>query len=227
MKFGFCVCSAWLAVCVGHTSSPAQGTFRSMDFELAQIPQNQPHGFVSADSAFPFWTVYYGTTPQTQVLWNDTSTGPTQVSLLGQNFGALAGGYSAYLFGGSSGLSDPLDCSISQVGQVPTDAVSLLFKAQSGAPGRELIVSMGGVSLPVFELSSGPNYGLYGVNVSQFASMHEDLRFTAPGFTPNRPNVWNIDDIVFSTTPVPEPTTRALLAAAGLMLGSRYHRRKP
>src|SRR3974390_553429 len=60
-------------------TAQGQGTFRNMDFELAQIPQNQPHGLVAADLAFPFWTVYYGTTSQTQVLWNDVSVGSTLV----------------------------------------------------------------------------------------------------------------------------------------------------
>jgi hypothetical protein len=170
----------------------------------------------------PFWTVYYGTSAQTQVLWNDTSTGSTQVSLLGQNFGALAGGYSGYLFGGLANPTTPIDCSISQVGQLPTDAVSLLFKAQGG---RELIVSMGGVSLPVFEVSSGPNYIVYGVNVSQFAGMQEKLRFTAPGATPTGPNVWNIDDIVFSSVPIPEPTGAALLISGGLLLAFLFSRK--
>jgi hypothetical protein len=95
-----------------------------MDFEQAQIPQNQPSGLASADLAFPFWTVYYGTAQQTQVLWNDVSLGSVQASLLGLNgvppFGSpksIDGGYSAVLVGGITG------CSLSQVGQIPTDAV--------------------------------------------------------------------------------------------------------
>ena len=158
-------------------SARGQGTFRNLDFELAQIPESQPSGFVSANLAFPFWTVYYGTTLQTQVLWNDVSVGSTLASLVGQNDHALDGGYSAFLFGGRN------DCSISQVGQVPTDAVSLLFKAQI-YPQQQVVVSMGGVSLPVFEVSSVPNqYAVYGVNCSQFAGMQEELRFTAPAAT--------------------------------------------
>jgi len=205
----------FLAVLTVASVANGQGTFRNMDFEQSQIPQNQPSGLVAADLAFPSWTVYYGSTPQTQVLWNDVSVGSTLASLVGQRSGALDGGYSAFLFGGSSGPSTPVDCSISQVGQLPDDAVSLLFEAHGV---QQLTVAVSGVTLPLFDVSSGPNYEVYGVNVSQFAGMQEDLRFTAPGFTPNGPNIWTIDNIVFSTTPVPEPSTAVLVALAGLAL---------
>ena len=46
----------WKAPC------SAQGTFRNLDFELAQIPQSQPVGDVSTAAALPFWAVYYGAT---------------------------------------------------------------------------------------------------------------------------------------------------------------------
>jgi hypothetical protein len=52
--------SAALVLMLSAFSSFPQGTFRNMDFELAQIPQNQPAATVSAASALPFWTVYYG-----------------------------------------------------------------------------------------------------------------------------------------------------------------------
>jgi hypothetical protein len=194
----------------------AQGTFRNMDFEQSQIPQNQPHGYVAADLAFPFWTVYYGASQQTQVLWNDVSVGSTQASLIGQfdpTAKPIAGGYSALLFGG------PIACSLSQIGQVPTDAASMLFKAETLGPPP--VVTIGGVSLPVFDVSSGPNYTLYGVDVSQFVGMQEDLRFIArPGYD------LNLDDIVFSSTAVPEPTTGGLLLLGGLLVGSRKRSRK-
>jgi len=198
-------------------TADAQGTFRNMNFELAQIPQTQPPGVVSAALAFPFWTVYYGTNQQTQVHWGEVSLGATEASLIGQTGqpSAIDGGYSLSMYGGNVSVS------ISQVGQLPTDAVSLLFKAQYGGPGFQLIASIGGVSLPIFDVSSGPNYTLYGVNCSQFAGMQEELRFTIPAVGAHGPSAWDIDDIVFSTTPVPEPTTAALFALGGLLFGFR------
>jgi len=207
----------FLAVLTVASVAHAQGTFRNMNFELAQIPQNQPPGVVSVDLAFPFWTVNYGTNQQTQVHWAEVSGGSSQVSLIGETSdpNAIEGGYSLDMFGGN------VDVSISQVGQIPTDAASLLFKARFGGPGHQLIVSMGDVSLPIFDVASGPNYNIYGVNISQFAGMEEDLRFITPKGSPTGPSYWDIDDIVFSTTAVPEPTTGALFALGGLLLRLR------
>jgi len=218
------------AVCF---SAAGQGTFRNMDFELARIPQNQPWGFVPADQAFPFWTVYYGTTPQTQVVWRTTSVGTTEASLLGQfpadSLGgptAIDGGYCASLIGGGIPGIGPVDCSISQVGQIPTGAASLLFKEQPGAvPNNPITVTIGGVSLPVFLVANFPNqYAVFGVNCSQFAGLQEELRFTAPSVVGAGYGLdWqNIDDIVFSSTPisVPEPSPLGLagLGLAGVLV---------
>jgi hypothetical protein len=100
---------------------------------------------------------------------------------------------------------------------MPIDAASVLFKAGVADANHPPGVTIGGISLPLFEVSSGPNYTLFGANVSQFAGMQEDLRFIAPG-SPTVPYGFGLDDIVFSTTPVPEPTTPALLAASALVL---------
>jgi hypothetical protein len=154
------------------------------------------------------------------VEWNRTSAGSTQVTLLGFNgdnglHPPIDAGYSVNLIGST------LYASISQVGQLPAGVVSLLFKAQVGRPGEQLTVSMGGVGLPIFDLSSGPNYDLYGVNVSQFAGMQEELRFSVGGPLSS----WTIDDIVFSSTAVPEPTGIGLLAVGGLLLRACLSRR--
>lgn len=207
-----------LAIATAHGQGTS--TFQNLDFELAQIPQNQPPGIVSGSLALPFWTVYYGTAQQTQVDWNETSAGSTQVTLLGLNgdngfHPAIDGGYSVNLIGST------IYASISQVGQLPIGAVSLLFKVQFGQPGQQLIVSVGGVSLPIVDVLRQPNYNLYGVNVSQFAGMQEELRFSVGGPLSS----WTIDDIAFSNTAVPEPTTPALLAVGTLVLGVRVFRR--
>jgi len=198
-----------------------------MDFELAQIPQNQPPGIVSAASALPFWTVYYGSAQQMEIQWNTPplTVGPpiltsAQASLWGQ--AALDGGYSLLLVGDSSSAY-----SISQVGQIPTGTASLLFRCQG--PGRP-IVTVGSVSLRVWTVADGTNgskYYLYGVNCSQFAGMQEELRFSTPIGTPSSTSIF-LDDISFSTAPiqVPEPTTPALILLGVVLIGSRTYAKK-
>lgn len=193
----------------------AQGTFRNLDFELSQIPQTQPSGLVSASLALPSWTVYYGPTQQTQVLWEALTAGSTAVTLVGTRgiVTSIDGGYSAELFGGGP------DASISQVGVVPSNARSVIFKAQVGGLGQ-VSISVAGVTLPLVALLNGPNYTLYGADVSQYAGLQEQLAFTAAGYHPGPtvgPSYWNIDDIVFSTTEVPEPSESALIAVGGLL----------
>ena len=201
----------------------AQGTFRNLDFELSQIPQTQPPGSVMASLALPFWTVYFGAAPQSTVLWEELSAGSSAVTLCGPNgtVTSIAGGYSALLFGGDTSP----DVSIRQTGIVPANAESLLFKAQVG-PGKPTIsVSLGGQTLPLMALSTGANYTLYGANIAQFAGLQEELRFSAAPQSLG-PSYWNIDDIVFSTAAVPEPTTSALLAVSSLTFAFWMFRRR-
>lgn len=74
------------------------------------------------------------------------------MSLLGQNgvppFGSpmpIDVGYSAVLVGGLSG------CSLSQIGQIPTDAASILFRGRID-PTRPPEVTIGGVTLSAVSL---------------------------------------------------------------------------
>lgn len=69
------------------------------------------------------------------------------------------------------------------------------------------------LSASIFDLSSGPNCDVYGVDMSQFAGMQEDLRFTVGGPL----SFCTIDDMVFSTSAVPQPTTPGLLVVGGLV----------
>jgi hypothetical protein len=80
------------------------------------------------------------------------------------------------------------------------------------------VVSLGGQNLSYFALSNGPNYTLYGGNIpSAFAGKSEQLMFSAL----EGENFWEIDDIQFSSSPVPEPSELALAALGTLLLGFR------
>src|SRR6266478_10051714 len=208
-----------------------QGTFQNLNFEAATVPQSQSPGLVNTTDALPGWNAFIGTNAQSQVNFNNPSLGTTWISLLGTNgpSGSLSieGGYSVLLQGGivftTSGFV-PMDASISQVGLVPATAQSIQFKAQASTTlGKE--VSLNGLSIALQAIFTGPNYTLYGGDVSSFAGQTVNLEFTSQyvsGSTP--PNNWNIDSIIFSNQPVPEPSLPGLSALVVLLAALRLMR---
>jgi hypothetical protein len=207
---------------ISATHAHGQGTFQNLDFESANIPNGTPAGTVAVSSALPSWTVYYGSSQQSQMGYQSFSLGATFVSLLtpGSNpvFNSINGNYSVLLQGGVTST----DASIVQTGIVPSSAKSILFYAESVNAGT-LLVSLGGQNIPFFALSSGPNYTEYGGDISAFAGQTEQLKFSAL-YQSGGNNNWNIDDIQFSPNQIPEPQTWALLfcGAAGGLLTRRF-----
>jgi hypothetical protein len=189
----------------------AQGTlpFQNLDFESANIPNGTPAGTVAVSGALPSWTVYYGSSQQSQMGYQSFSLGATFVCLLtpGSNsvFNSINGNYSVLLQGGVTST----DASIVQTGIVPSSAKSILFDAESVNAGT-LLVSLGGQNIPFFALSSGPNYTEYGGDISAFAGQTAQLKFSAL-YQSGGNNNWNIDDIQFSPNSIPEPQTWALM----------------
>jgi hypothetical protein len=79
------------------------------------------------------------------------------------------------------------------------------------------LVSLGGQNVPFFALSTVAPYTiLYGGDISAFAGQSEQLMFSA---LQGENNGWNIDDIQFSSSSVPEPSVFALTALGALLLG--------
>jgi len=193
-------------------------SFQNLNFEQAVITPDPsspyyPYG-VFASSAIPGWTAVGFISP-TDILYNDISLGATSVSLVGVSdpFGpnSLNGAYSIDLYGGVQGPA--AGASINQTGLVPSGAASIRFIAQGGF--GPLLVSLGGQNIPISALSTGPNYTTYAGDVSAFAGQVEQLSFTTPqGIN----NYWNLDDIQFSVSPVPEPGTLGLFAICILFL---------
>jgi hypothetical protein len=146
------------------------------------------------------------------------------VSILGTNGfpPALDGNFSIYLYGG---LTAPA-ASISQTAVVPVSAESILFKAQNdgGVLGGTLLVSLGSQNISFSAISTGSNYTLYGGNIpSAFDNQSEQLMFSA---LEGGNNFWNIDDIQFSSSPVPEPSVFALAVLSGLAFGLVKNRQR-
>jgi hypothetical protein len=84
-----------------------------------------------------------------------------------------------------------------------------------------LEVLIGTQSVPFTAISTGPNYTLYGADISAWDNTPEQLSFSTPAVNTGL-NGWEIDDIAFSQTVVsPEPRIVALTAMGGLLFGAR------
>jgi hypothetical protein len=144
----------------------------------------------------------------------------------GDTFGInpIDGNYSVMLTG--SGVSSVP--SISQTGTIPAGTQSLLFEAEFisfGGPPGQLEMEVGNQSVPFTAVGTGPGYTLYGANISAWAGDTEQLTFSALE-SDSGLNNWEIDDISFSTTTVPEPSPLALTGVGGLLF-ALYRRLAP
>jgi hypothetical protein len=209
----------------------AQG-FVNLDFEDAIIVADPSSPYypnaVYASDAIPGWAVTGNFLGPNEIVYNALSLGAPSVALLGVNSQyiplPLDGAFSIDLYGGAGPSTN---VSISQMGLVPANAASIRFSAQGVNPpsaGGPLLVSLGGQSISFSAISTGPNYTLYGGNIpSAFAGQNEQLTFLAP--TDGGNNYWEIDDIQFSPSSVPEPSVFGLFALGGLFFGLRCWRK--
>ena len=205
---------------LGHS----QG-FINLDFEsanLAAIPAGQGGGFVSATNAIPGWTAFIGANQTTQILQNNATTGLPSISIFGPDSlatGIIQGNYSVIL---TAGIVDG-SVSISQTGLGPVSADTLLFEAAPNYAGAgQLSVLMNGQNVPYFALGTGPNYTVYGGDISAFSGLQETLKFSDSQIGSNFSYV-ELDNIQFSSLPVPEPG--ALTALGGLLLACRRRKK--
>jgi len=205
--------SVFLAVLTSAAVGNAQGTFQNLDFESANIPDLPPGqgGFVSFADGMPGWNSLDGQ-PGGLIGHNTVSIGGAAVAIEGPQYNPnfiLFGKYTAYLVGDFQG---PNSGSMWQTGQVPQTARSLYFISNpSSIPLFQ--VTLGSVSIPVTEMRSTSKYTVWAGDISSFAGQTEQLMFTAP------PGLGGyLDQITFSPLSVPEPSTVALAALAGLAL---------
>jgi hypothetical protein len=200
----------------------AQGTFQNLNFEQATPAQFS--GSVSASSALPFWTPEIGGIPQSVILQNTLSTGAPEVTLTapGGPIAALDGSFSVLLT--ASGET----ASISQTGLIPVGTASLFFEAQlipGGPPNQILDVLIGSQTVPTVLVATESTYSIYGANISAWAGTTEELTFSA-ATVPSDLNIWEIDDISFSSTGVPEPDPFILTGLGGTLF-ALYRRFAP
>jgi len=195
----------------------AQG-FVNLNFESAVIVTQGSPNLVLASKAIPGWTNGY---PGGAVIFYNTVTlGSAAVSIhdtnetpfLGFVLTPLQGKYSVYIEGSSGGT--PTSAYIAQTGQIPPYAKSLTFLAQLGS----LQITFNGRSIPYSPFGSGADYTIYEGDISQFAGQLGELRFTA------LPNTYGfLDNIQFSSQPIPEPSSLALLGLGALLFFRRLN----
>jgi hypothetical protein len=180
-------------------SAHGQG-FMNLDFESARLVPGPNFG--AATNLLPGWSAFEYTNQLSNIPYNQFSfIGLPADVLYGTNSYVVNGNFSLLLGDGS----------ISQTGLVPVGAVSLLFDVMMGGSP---IVSLGGQDLSYMAVGSGVNsygtsYTIYAANISALAGQVEALTFSGGGI---------LDDIQFSTQPVPEPSPLCLLLFDGVLL---------
>jgi hypothetical protein len=217
--------TALVAVIVMATKAYSQG-FANLDFEHPILPLNPVFNTVSATNAIPHWSAYYSTSTFTNqagsIAYDTVSAGGALIILEDSNAPGgpfpIQGSYSVFLEG-ASGIfgNNPTAASIGQTGTIPSTAQSLTFYL--GDLFGNVQVSFNGQPLSFMAISNTLNYTIYGADISAYAGQTGQLLFTAPLQTDAL-----LDNIQFSSLPVPEPSAIALSALGTLFLGFRRWR---
>jgi hypothetical protein len=117
---------------------------------------------------------------------------------------------------------DQVSAAVGQTGLIPIGTRSITLKAAGFLQPGTLEVLVGGQTVSLTPISSTSSGILYGGDISQFAGQTEDLRIAAVPTVQDPFANWVIDDIQFSTSAVPEPSTAALLVMGAAMAGWRF-----
>jgi hypothetical protein len=158
-------------------------------------------------------------------VYDGISLGGVGISVIDTNapFGntPIQGRYSTFLFG------DPaLFARISQTGLIPIGTRSL--QMQIWPAGGSFTVSVGGQEIPMVSLMVQPTYTLYGGDVSAFAGQVAEMSITANLAIIHSPNAVELDSILFSGLPIPEPRSGVLVGLGMLLrlISSKLARRR-
>jgi hypothetical protein len=200
----------------------AQG-FVNLNFESTTLAYNATPSTVATTVGLPGWNAYIGGISQSTILYNNGTLGNSAVAIQGYANSltpVIDGTFSAALTAGATG-----NASISQTGFIPADTLSLLFESYTTGNGLPtLSVTINGQDISISPLLTTANYTLYGGDVSSFAGTTANLAFTAVSNYPQGFGYYVLDDISFSPSAVPEPSTLGLTALGGLLLA--WRRRK-
>ena len=182
----------------------AQG-FVNLDFESANLSSYSP-GPVPTVDAIPGWTALRDNSPQETIAYNVGGL----IEIVAAT--TIQGDYYIHLQG-QRGLT----VSIGQTGTIPDTSQSLVFWGNVNLAS----ISFNGQELSLVVLGQTPGYSIYGADIAGFAGKTGPLLLSATGTA-----FADIDNLAFSTSPIPEPSG---LTLAGLALVAlRFWRwRKP
>ena len=224
-----------LAAC----SALAQSNFQNLDFESGTpVPIPGDPYQVLFSPAFPGWAGYVGTNLQTAAPYNSTFLDSSGVSIIDSGWsatpppgsfgisGPIEGHFTAILQAGVVGdITNPQDTSFSQIGLVPPNAKTLLFKAFFPGAGPNLAISLGGQALSYSLVSSGTDYGEYGADIHAWAGQTVELTLTVFAQRPHQFDEYAfLDSIEFSPVAIPEPNILTLFALGSMLLTWRFLR---
>jgi len=198
--------------------------FVNFNFEQATVVPTVPtYGFLDWNLAVPGWN--HGAGPDTSIVyWGSEHLGITPYYLLMDSMSPvyapgtqLAGNYSLAFASGHANSQDfnsPwVNAYVAQTRTVPIGSLSLRLLATG-----PFAVTVGGVDVPMHALGGNS----YGGNISAFAGSQYEVRIINTATTIHTPTV--VDNVVFSSVAVPEPSSIALGIIGAVLL---FRRHKP
>lgn len=196
-----------VAICSGLVSAAvAQGTFRNLDFEEGIFVPTGGDPFpylVEAGPALAGWVPYIGTNQIDAILHNAGSLSFATVAIFGPDDPSPDFMHGHYFLVLQNSFPLPSDTpAIEQTGMVPGTAKSVRFLSNQFFGGIGVSFAGQGIGLALLE-DLGNNRYIWGADISPFAGQTGALGFFGAGY---------LDNIYFSSEPIPEPSTLGLFA---------------
>jgi len=194
--------------------------FVNLNFEGAKVtlPSGTQPGPVLVTNALFGWSVYFQTFPQTQIYYDDISIGSSQITLVSASdpYGpnAIGGSFSVFLQAGAGG-----PVTVSQTGLVPSFAKSMDVDLAYSGNLVPVVAAMNGQTIPLISIATFPAYTEYAGDISAFDNQEVLLSFTQMPPSDGPTSQVEIDNIQFSSSPIPEPSTLAIGVIGALLLG--------